>query len=136
MAPDASAMPKVQSSPCTAMKFVNIDRSDIDRSARYFRTGCSFAHIYVWRRLEGRLFNFDEAPPWTKDNDKILSGYRRAAAALCSFLLCHLVGFADCRLFARFCFPQAFALLIVVLAGPAVRCGTVLRAASSCTTRA
>ena len=40
-----------------------------------------FALVHACARLEGRLFNFDDAPPWTKDNDKILSGYRQALPA-------------------------------------------------------
>ncbi len=39
----------------------------------------ALVHVRVCGRLEGRLFNYDDAPPWTKDNDKILSGYRQAA---------------------------------------------------------
>jgi hypothetical protein len=60
MPSDASDGPKAPLSLCSPKDFAGIDRSDIDRLAR----------------LEGRLFNYDDAPPWTKDNDKILSGYR------------------------------------------------------------
>lgn len=60
MPPEVSDGPKNPVSLCNPKDFAGIDRSDIDRKAR----------------LEGRLFNYDDAPPWTKDNDKILSGYR------------------------------------------------------------